>query len=293
MSIVYLNGSFLPREDACVSVLDRGFLFGDGVYEVIPVYSGRLFRIDHHLQRLQNSLDGIRIRNPLGMDDWRDLLEELLRKNAPESRQVSQDQAIYLQVTRGTADTRDHRFPAKVHPTVYASLSVVPPRDPEVMQNGIAAITLDDIRWQFCHIKAITLLPNVLLRQQAEDREVSEAILVRDGHVLEGSASNVFVIRNGVIATPPNGPEILPGVTRDLVIELAKEHRMACETRPIDVDELYEADEIWVTSSTREIHAVTRLDDQPVGEGRPGPVWHTMVDLYERYKDAVRAGKTH
>ncbi|MGD8937388.1 MAG: D-amino acid aminotransferase [Thiogranum sp.] len=291
MSSVYLNGVFIPLEVACIPVTDRGFLFGDGVYEVIPAYGGRLFRLPQHLQRLQNSLDGIRLDNPMSTDQWETMLKALLERNRGEAG-PDNDQAVYLQVTRGSALKRDHVFPARVQATVYATSNPVPGMDPSVMRDGIAAVTLDDIRWQRCDIKAITLLANVLLRQQATDRGAAESILIRDGLAVEGSSSNIFVVSNGTVQTPPKSERLLPGITRDLVLELAAQHRIPYLESDIDENTLRSADEIWITSSTREIVPVTRLDDKLVGDGRPGRVWRTMQDHYRAYKTAVREGRS-
>jgi D-alanine transaminase len=289
MSTVYLNGAFLPIEQACVSVMDRGFLFGDGVYEVIPAYGGRLFRLLHHLRRLQNSLDGIRLGNPCDDNQWQSILTELLHRNRERAGNHN-DQSVYLQVTRGSAPKRDHSFPERVTPTVFAMSTPMAEPDPVIETQGVAAVTLDDIRWQMCNIKAITLLPNVLLRQQATEQNSAEAILIKDGLVIEGSASNVFVIKDGVIQTPPNGPLMLPGITRDLVLELAGQHGLPWHETDIAETALHGADEVWITSSTREIVPVTRLDARPVGDGVPGPVWKTMIGHYRNYKEAVRNG---
>lgn len=289
MPTVYLKGAFLPLEDACVPVTDRGFLFGDGVYEVIPAYGGRLFRLPHHLGRLQRSLDGIRLVNPLSDTQWEAVLCELLERNR-DPADPRNDQAVYLQVTRGSATKRDHNFPEAVNPTVYATSNPIAPADPGIAEHGVAAVTLDDTRWARCDIKAITLLPNVLLRQQAVDESAAEAILIRDGKVIEGSASNVFVVRNALIMTPPKSAQLLPGITRDLVLELAERHALACTESDIQESQLTDADEIWVTSSTREVVPVTRLDGKPVGDGRPGPLWQKLIGYYRAYKDAVRAG---
>ncbi len=290
MTTVYLNGSFIPIEKACVPVLDRGFLFGDGVYEVIPVYGGRLFRFQHHIQRLQNSLDSIRLMNPMQDGEWQHILTTLLQNNAVE-KAAPQDYSVYLQVTRGVAEKRDHLFPANVVPTVYASCQPIAAVDPVTLERGIAAITLQDNRWLRCNIKAITLLPNVLLRQEAADNDASEAILVRNGYAIEGSASNLFVVKNSVIKTPPNSEQLLPGITRDLVLELAQQQGLDYQETTIKADTLKGADEIWVTSSTREIAPVTRLDGQPVGMGKPGPMWLKVMDYYRAYKDEVRCGR--
>jgi len=284
MSTAYLNGIFLPLDQAQVSVMDRGFLFGDGVYEVIPVYGGKLFRLGHHLRRLQNSLDAVRIGNPLVEDGWESVLAQLVAGN--EGR----DQTVYLQVTRGVAPRRDHAFPVDSRPTVFAMCTpCLVSRDIDT-EPGVAAITLADIRWQYCNVKAITLLPNILLRQQAIDADTAEAILLKDDYAIEGAASNIFIVANDTLKTPPNSPALLPGVTRDLVLELANANGIRCLEADITTKELAGADEIWLTSSTREISPVIRLDDRPVGNGKPGALWHRMIRLYQDYKEAVRQG---
>ena len=285
MTTAYLNGALLPLDEAQVSVMDRGFLFGDGVYEVIPVYGGRLFRLSHHLQRLQNSLDAVRIGNPMSESEWGDMLAELVARN------TGSDQAVYLQVTRGAAPKRDHAFPADIRPTVFAmSTPAAAPRDIETEQ-GIKAVTLPDIRWQHCNIKAITLLPNVLLRQQAIEADTAEAILIKAGYAIEGAASNIFIVSNGLLITPPNGPALLPGITRDLIIELAAGNAIPYREAEILAADLFDADEIWLTSSTREISPVIQLDDTTISGGKPGPLWRRMIELYQDYKTAVRKGE--
>lgn len=279
--IVYLNGEYLPADEARVPVLDRGFIFGDGVYEVIPAYNGKLFRLDEHLQRLENSLQATRIPGPFDREEWRAILEALVRKNG------GGDQSVYLQVTRGIA-AREHGFPEKVKPTVFIMCNPLQAVDDRIREAGVCAITLEDSRWKHCDIKAITLLPNILLRQQAVDAGCTEAILVRDGLVTEGAASNVFMVRDGQIRTPPKSRQLLPGITRDLVVELARQHGLDCREQDIPVATLAEADEIWLTSSTKEILPVTHLDGRPVGDGRPGPVWARMFAIYQDYKQALR-----
>jgi len=281
-SKVYLNGRFLPRDEACVPVMDRGFLFGDSVYEVIPVYGGHLFRLEHHLSRLDNSLAAIRMANPLPHEAWRGVLRELVGQRPGE------DQSVYLQVTRGPAEKRDHAIPDVVTPTVFAMTNPLGPIDPAVASDGIAAITLDDLRWQRCDIKATTLLANVLARQLAKEQGAVEAILLRDGLALEGAASNLFVFASGRLVTPPKGPLLLPGITRDLVIELAQANHIPLSEMDVQASALASADEIWLTSSTREVMPVTRLDGRPVGGGRPGPVWRRMNELYQAYKAHLR-----
>lgn len=285
MSTAYLNGTFLPLDQAQVSVMDRGFLFGDGIYEVIPVYNGKLFRLAQHLRRLQNSLDGVRIGNPLSDTEWTEVLTELVARNADSK------QAVYLQVTRGAAARRDHAFPADTRPTVFAMSTPAPAVSSIASEAGIKAITLPDIRWQKCDIKAITLLPNVLLRQQAIDAETAEAILIRNGYATEGAASNLFIVHNGVLVTPPKGPSLLPGITRDLVLELAAANGIPFREAGITEQTLGQAEEIWVTSSTREISPVTHLNDSIVANGQPGPLWQRMIRLYQNYTEALRTGK--
>jgi len=283
-SIVYLNGDYLPVNEAKVPVLDRGFIFGDGIYEVIPVYGGKLFRLEEHLQRLDNSLNAIQVSNPFNHHEWAALLETLLTHNPCYT-----DQSVYVQITRGVA-MRDHGFPPGVTPTVFAMANPLVTTPAEQLEKGAAAITVPDIRWQNCHIKAIALLPNILMRQQALDQGAMEAIFVRDGNVTEGAASNIFIVQNGAIKTPPKSNYLLPGITRDLVVELAHANGMACHETTIRDTELTTADEIWLTSSTKEVMPVTRLDDQPVGNGIPGPVWQQMYGIFQTYKASLRKG---
>ncbi len=284
IKLVYLNGAFVAPAAAQVSVFDRGFVFGDGVYEVIPVYGSKAFRLKHHLQRLEASLAAIGLGNPLAHAQWQAVFEELVRVNTGD------DQYIYMQVTRGVA-LRDHAFPADTAPTVFAYSQPLKPPDAMQLANGIAAITAPDNRWLRCDIKAIALLPNVLLRQQAQSRDAVEAILIRDGFLTEGAASNIFVVRGGRLLTPPRGPFILPGITRDLILELARAHGVDCAEAAVSEAELLSADEVWMTSSTKEIVAITRLNDRPVGKGKPGPMQARFRRLYEDYKRAFRAGR--
>lgn len=283
MALVFLNGELMPLEEARVPVLDRGFVFGDGVYEVIPVYGGRLFRLPHHLHRLQNSLDGIRLANPLTAAAWTGMLEELVRRNG------GGDLSVYLQVTRGVAP-RDHAFPPNTPPTVFAMAKPLPAPVLDPALAGVKAVTLEDIRWRYCHIKAITLLPNVLLRQAAVEQGAHEAILVRDGIVTEGAASNVFIVRAGRIITPPKGPYLLPGITRDLVLELAAANGIPHAEESFTPEALSSAEEVWLTSSTREISPVVLLDNAPVANREPGPLWSRLLALVQDYKAKVRAG---
>jgi len=282
--LVYLNGEFLPPERAMVSAFDRGFVFGDGVYEVIPVFGRRLFRLPHHLARLQRSLAEVRLPNPLSATQWEEILARLIRDISAD------DQSVYMQITRGPAP-RDHAFPPQVNPTVFAYAQPTKPPAPETLAQGIAAVTVPDIRWARCDIKATALLANALLRQQAADRGAAEALLVRDGIVTEGAASNIFVVRGDALYTPPNGPFILPGITRDLVLELAHAHAIPAHEQALSQAALLDADEIWITSSMREILPVTRLNDRAVGNGKPGPLHARLYALYQDYKRAFCEGK--
>jgi D-alanine transaminase len=275
---VYLNGRYLPRADAKISVMDRGFLFGDGVYEVIPAYNGRLFRPEEHLRRLNDSLAGIRLPLPRGNAEWLDILTPLLNPEEP-------DQSVYLQITRGAAPKRDHAFPEKVTPTVFAMCTPIkyfPGKD-----DGVKAITLEDNRWQLCRIKAITLLANVLLRQQAVDLGCAEALLIKNGCITEGSASNVFAVIDGVLVTPPKNDAILPGITRDVIVEIAQRENIPVAERVITLEALHTASEIWFTSSTREIMPVVEVDGGSVGGGKPGPLFHRMNALFQQFKRSV------
>lgn len=284
MQTVFLNGAFMPAEQATVSVLDRGFIFGDGVYEVIPAYGRHLFRLDQHLDRLQNSLDAVRIPNPMARERWHEILNNLVLLNDGEY------QSVYLHITRGVAK-RDHAFPEKITPTVFAMSNPLTPPTLEQLEDGITAITLNDTRWLNCHIKAISLLPNILLRQQAIDANSTEAILIRDGYATEGAASNIFIVKDDTVITPPKGPLLLPGITRDLVLELAQSNYIKWSEKNISRDELESADEVWITSSTKEILPVTFLNERRVGDGLPGPVWRVMIALYQEYKHRLRAGE--
>jgi D-alanine transaminase len=277
--IVYLNGEFLPVESAKISVLDRGFIFGDGVYEVLPVYNGHLFRLAEHLQRLENSLQAIRLANPLSRQQWGDLLTQLVAHNH------GGDQSIYLQVTRGPAK-REHNFPHLIQPTVFMMCEAIQAQTPSP---GVKAITCLDIRWQRCDIKAVALLANVLLRQQAVDVGAVEAILIRDGYVMEGAASNVFVVIDGITMTPPKSRYILPGITRDLILEVMQANQLPYQEVAITEAQLRSAAEIWVTSSVREILPITTLDEQTVGSGNPGPIWSQVWQLYQNYKQQLRS----
>lgn len=279
---VYLNGQFLPLSEARVSPLDRGFLYGDGVYEVIPVYSRRPFRMAEHLARLQATLAGIHLDNPLQLTEWQKIVERLVEQAPWE------DQSIYLQVTRGADDKRDHAFPPhSVPPTVFAFASPLVTPSAAVRAAGVAAITVPDQRWARCDLKVISLLANVLARQAAVEQGCAEALLIRDGFMKEGAASNIFIVKDGLLLAPPKTQLMLPGITYDVILELAAQHQQPLEVREIAEAELRAADEVWMTSSTKEVLAITTLDGVPVGNGKPGPVGERMWQWYQDFKNTV------
>jgi D-alanine transaminase len=284
--MVYLNGEFMPIEQARIPVLDRGFIFGDGVYEVIPAYSKRPFRLAEHLARLQASLDAIRIANPHDDAKWSELVARIIAGNPWE------DQNVYLQVTRGVAK-RDHAFPKGLKPTVFLMASELVTPSPELMKTGAQAIVLPDFRWLRCDIKSTSLLGNCLLRTQAADAGCVEAILVRDGEMTEASASNVFIVKNGTVLAPPKSHLILPGITYDVVLEILRDNSISHEIRPVAEAELRSADEVWVTSSSREVLPITALDGRPVGTGKPGPVGVRVYALYQQFKQRVMRAPAH
>lgn len=276
---VFINGQWLPSAEASISVFDRGFLFGDGIYEVLPVYGRHFLRLDEHLQRLANSLDEVKIRNPYSPTEWRQLFADLLSKNEATNC------AVYLQITRGSSGNRDHSIPTDIEPTVFACVNPLPVVPDSVKTDGVSAITREDIRWHRCHIKAITLLANILLKEEGSELGCNETLLVRDGKISEGASSNVFLVIGDTLVTPPTGPELLPGITRDLVLEIAKQQpHLEVVERVIDESELTQASEILITSSTRELYPVTALNDQAVGTGKPGPVWQQLFNAYQDYK---------
>lgn len=281
--MIYLNGKFLPMEQATIPVLDRGFIFGDGVYEVIPVYSRKPFRLSEHLSRLQHSLDGIRLQNPHTEEQWAGLIERIIELNEGD------DQYLYLHITRGVAK-RDHAFPRGVTPTVFIMSNPLLTPPAKLLVSGVSAITARDNRWGRCDIKAISLLPNILLRQLAVDAQAMETILLRDDLLTEGAASNIFIVKDGLLLTPPKDHRILPGITYDVVLELAETHGVPHAVRDISELELRTAEEIMLTSSTKEILPITQLDGQPIGNGTPGPVFQQLDRLYQAYKLEVMRG---
>lgn len=279
--MVHLNGELLPLEEAKVPVLDRGFIFGDGIYEVIPVYARTPLRMREHLARMANGLAAIRIANPHTEDDWVRIIDSVVAACEHD------DQAVYIQVTRGVA-RRDQAFPnPPPRPTVLVMAWQMSKPSQEAREHGVAVITQQDFRWLRCDIKSTSLLGNCMLRQAAADEGAIEAVLIRDGQVTEASTSNVFMVKDGRIATPPKDNLVLPGITYDLVLELARAKGLPIEVRPIAASELSTADELWLSSSTKEVLPVTRLDGKPVGTGKPGPIYARMYTIYQEYKASL------
>jgi D-alanine transaminase len=278
---VYLNGQYLPIGDAKISVLDRGFIYGDGVYELIPVYQRQPYRLRQHLARLQRSLDGIRLANPHRDAEWETIIRELI------ARQPFDDQGVYFQVTRGAAK-RDHAFPPDALPTVFMMSNPLPVLSREQIEGGVAVVTAVDERWLHCDLKTISLLGNVLARQFAVDHGAVEAVLFRDGYLTEASASNVLIVSKGSIVAPPKDNLILPGITYDATWELARDGNLAFEMRPVTKAEALAADEMWLSSSTKEVLAVTTLDGKPFAGGKPGPVYREMYRLFQASKPRAR-----
>ena len=283
-AVVYLNGEYLPQSQARISVLDRGFLFGDGVYEVIPVFGGEPLRLNEHLERLQRSMDRVGLQNPLSISEWNDVFQTLLERNP------GGDRSIYLQVTRGVSPVRDLSVTEDTAPTVFVMVNDIKPVEYDTLERGIEAITVDDFRWKACDIKSVSLIANVMIRLHANRSSVVDAIMVRDGLLTEGTASNVFMVHDNVIATPPKSECLLPGITRDLVIELARANGFIIEERDIRESELETADEIWLTSSTREIAPVVKINEHTVGNGVAGECWKKMIAIDQAYKQELRNG---
>lgn len=276
MSLAFLNGDYLPLEECKVSVLDRGFIFGDAIYELIPVYNSKPFYLEAHLTRLVHSLAQTKIHNPHDDAGWNAIINRLVKESGPEQF------SVYLQVTRGVAP-RDHTFPVNTQPTVFAMTNPWPKANDNYTK-GLTIVTLEDMRWDRCDIKVTSLLANVLKKQEAKDADADEAILIRDGFVLEGSATNVFIVKNGQVMTAPKNNLILPGITRDVVVELLNENNIPLLEEAATEEQLRAADEVWITSSTKECAPVTTLDGKPVGNGQPGELWGKVFGYYQGRK---------
>jgi D-alanine transaminase len=285
--IVYLNGKFLPIGEAQVSVLDRGFIYGDGVYELVPVYAREPFRLPHHLARLARSLDGVGMANPHTNAQWEAIIRDLV------ARQPFDDQGVYFQVTRGVAK-RDHSFPKGVPPTVFMMSNPLPIPTREQVDNGVAVVTADDNRWHRCDLKTISLLGNVLMRQLATDRGAVETVMFRDGFLTEASASNVLIVKDATIVVPPKDNHILPGITYDATMEFARDADVPLVVRPVSREEALSADEMWLSSSTKEVLAITTVDGKPFAGGKPGPVFRKLWEVFQSKKPKVApAARVH
>lgn len=280
LALCYLDGEYVALRDARISPLDRGFLFGDSVYEVLPAYSGRMFLFAEHFDRLARSLGEIRLQNPHTHDEWRGILEQLIARNG------GGDMYVYLQVTRGMEYGRNHGFPSVIKPTVFAMVSPLPVFTDQQRTAGLSAITVEDFRWGRCDIKTTALLANVLMKQQAIDAGANESLIVRDGEVLEGSSTSVFIVSGGVLITPPNSHRILPGTTRDAALSLAT-GVMPVEIRSIPIEELRAADEVWISAATRDVLPVTSVDGAPIGTGKPGPTWTRLSESFKSLRQQL------
>jgi len=276
--LVYLNGKFILKNEAFISVMDRGFLFGDGVYEVFPVYNGLILGLESHLKRLQEGLDTINIVNPYDKKGWISIINELISYH-----QEINKQAIYLQISRGCDDDRKHTH-GKLKPTVYMQSSPFKSPTKGDLSKGSDAITRDDIRWSQCDTKATSLLANIMFAQEAKNHGVEEVILIRNGIVTECSSSNLFLVKNNCIYTHPKGPYILPGITREITIDCAKYCDIEVKEVTFNKDSLMDADEVWISSSTREVVPITRIDNSPINNGKVGETWSLIYDRYQAIK---------
>ena len=274
--MVFLNGIFVDKDKAFVSVMDRGFLFGDGVYEVIPVYNRKLLKPIEHLNRLQKSLDSVSIKNPYNESEWLDILIKLM------SYSVSDDQSIYLQITRGSDTKRVHTY-KDLKPSIYIESNVLKTRTKKEISKGYSAITMKDIRWDRCNIKSTSLLANILYSQEAKKANAEETILHKNNVITEGSTSNVFLIKNGVLFTHPAGSKILSGITREMVLESAKSINIIVKEEACNLDDIYDCDEVWISSSTRGIIPITKIDDKLLNNGVVGKLWKGVYEDYLQY----------
>ncbi len=277
--MVYLNGEFVPKHNAYVHVMDRGFLFGDGVYEVIPVYSGKIFRLDEHLKRLQNSLHSVQINNPYSTQQWHQILHQLLDYSS------TSNQSLYLQISRGADVCRKHSFDT-LTPTVFIESNPLTPKTKPELETGYRAISQADFRWQRCDIKSTSLLANIMYAQHAKQHQVEEVILHRDQQITEGATSNVFIVKDDTLFTHPTSEHILSGITRDLVLESARYCQLSIQETAFSLADLLSADEVWLSSSTREIMPIIDVDGHSINHGILGKYWSQVYDYYQDLKHA-------
>jgi len=273
--VVFLNGNYISKSDAFISVMDRGFLFGDGVYEVIPVYNRKLFKPSEHLERLQKSLNSTQISNPYSEQEWHEIIGTIV------SSSDQQNQSVYLQISRGTGSKRSHTFDELV-PSVYVESNPLVPRTQKEMSTGFKAITMEDIRWDKCDIKSISLLANVLYSQKAKQSGAEEAILYKNNTITEGATSNVFSVKNDVLFTHPIGSNILSGITRDLVLQSAKSCKITVKEKAFSLEDLFNSDEVWISSSTREVVPITTVDNVLINNGKVGSLWKSVHENYRK-----------
>ncbi len=283
----YLNGEFTALKDAKISVMDRGFIFGDGVYEVVPVYAGALFRFAEHMKRLDRSLAELRIANPLTHAQWREVALRLVADYAASQHTSPEkiDQLVYIQITRGVA-LRDHVMPPNLSPTVFVMTNTLKPPTPEQRSQGVSCVTARDFRWTKAHIKSTSLLGAVFARQISADVGAAETVMFRDGFLSEAAACNVWVVKGGKVLGPPKDNLVLEGIRYGLIEEICRETGTGFELRPVSRKEVFDADELLLSSATKEILPITSLDGQPIGSGQPGPVYALLHAAYQRAKRA-------
>lgn len=287
MATVYLNGDYIPAEQASISVLDRGVLYADSIYEVIPAYHGKLFALAEHIERLNASCQALRIHLPIPVSQWQQILETLIQHHEPDAP----SHRLYIQITRGKLDSLDQRSLAQassITPTIIAQCTPMQAPDKAIISKGQHVITHQDIRRLDCHIKSTSLMANVIIQQEVTDQGAHEAILIRDGYVTEGNSSNVFLVKNGQLLTPKLNKHLLGGITRQLLIDIARDNDIPVLEIPVPENQLTQADEIWISSSTREIVPITKLNKQTIPFNPDTSLWHTMIDLYRE-----RISQTH
>lgn len=276
--MVYLNGKFIPKEHAMISVMDRGFLFGDSIYEIMPVYEGRIFHIDLHLKRLEKSLKLVKIKNPKTFKEWNEIANKIVKYNTKYKNQY-----IYLQITRGCDDQRNHTY-ENLKPTIYMESSYLEVIQKKELMSGFSAITKEDIRWEKCNIKATSLIANIMYAQEARDNNVAEIILLNKNIVTECSSSNIFIVKNGIIYTHPKNNQILPGITREVIIKYAINNNIKVVEQAFTKEQLFNADEVWISSSRRELLPITKIDGIAINKEKIGDIWSFIYDQYQQQK---------